>query len=136
VKILKHILLSLSLNDLKFSNPEEKNNVLISTTFENALEILNNRYSHIVEKMVAVGGTSVYQMSLSSSCFKRLYLTRVFGSFECDVFLEPAEFLNGLIKVDSTSLGREIQDYGCEYNVMKRDPVNGIEYIFEVYQKA
>jgi len=117
------------------SNPEDYKNILIAKTFESALEILNAEYSHKVEKIIAAGGTNIYKMSFISDCLKKLFLTRVFGSFECDVFLEPEDFLKGFTKVESDSLQQETQAYECEYNVMKRDPVSAIEYIFEVYQK-
>ena len=80
-----------------------------------------------------MGGTSIYKASFESNCFKRLYLTRIFGDFKCDVFLEPANFLDGFTKVESESLLNEMVLYECEYNERKRDSTNGIEYVFEVY---
>ena len=110
---------------------------LVVDTFEAALELLNSsKYRENIEKIISIGGSSVYETSMKASCFKTLYLTRVFGHFECDIFLQPQNFLNNFKKLANSELVEQTNQYKCDYNVQKQDSNTGIEYIFEVYEKV
>lgn len=93
-----------------FSIPEKRRplknriNIIISTTlknltepdtyvvnnFENSLELIRKKQSEI-EGIYIFGGSSVYQKALNSNYACRVYLTKVYENFECDVFLPEFE---------------------------------------------
>ena len=81
--------------------------------------------------MIAVGGTSIYADALKSKLFNRFYLTRIFKDFECDRFIEPKDFFKKMKKIQN--LKYESQLYDCQYNQLQNQ--NGIDFIFEVYEK-
>lgn len=62
-------------------------------------------------------------------------MTRIYGSFECDVFLQPANFLDMFRKLPSEQLVGEEKLFGCRYNADLVEASNGIKYKFEVYEK-
>ena len=67
--------------------------------------------------------------------FRRLYLTRIADWFDCDVCLEPANFLEPFRKLQSDELADEESLYGVKYNVDLVQAGNGVKYRFEAYEK-
>lgn len=129
----KSCLIVIISKSLKVSDLE---NCLVVDSFELALEVLNSpKYIELTEKIIAVGGSNIYETSFKATCLKRLYLTRVFGDFDCDVFIQPEDFLNNFKKLTNNELIKETSVYRCDYNKIRRDSDTGIEYIFEVYEK-
>lgn len=86
--------------------------------------------------MYAIGGSSIYReaLSLPSNILDRIYLTRVYSTdTQCDVFMEPANFLDSFEKLTTDSLAGNI--YEAQFNVTIQEPANDLEYVFEVYKK-
>jgi dihydrofolate reductase len=97
---------------------------------------LTTKYASKIETIYAIGGSSIYRETLTypSDILHRIYLTRVFSSdSQCDVFLEPANFLESFEKLTSETTKENIFD--AEFNVIHNDPSNNLEYVFEVYEK-
>lgn len=105
-------------------------------SFEDAVDLLRTKYSDKVETIYAIGGASVYARALecSSDFLDKIYLTRVYSSeTECDVFLQPENFLDSFEKL--TDVNELNEHFDTEFNAMLAEPANNLEYIFEVYQK-
>ena len=105
-------------------------------SFDEAVNVLTSKYENKIETMYAIGGSSIYREALTypSDMLHRIYLTRVFSSdTQCDVFLEPANFLESFEKIMHNTLNENIFD--AEFNVPHKDPANNLEYVFEVYEK-
>lgn len=103
-------------------------------SFEEAIDLLTNKYADKIETIYAIGGSSVYQKALECSAgfLDKIYLTRVYSDdTECDVFLEPANYLDSFDKIND--FGDNI--YEAEFNTLIKEPGNNLEYCFEVYQK-
>ena len=72
-------------------------------SFDEAVNVLTSKYENKIETMYAIGGSSIYREALTypSDMLHRIYLTRVFSSdTQCDVFLEPANFLESFEKIN------------------------------------
>ena len=76
----------------------------VCKSVDEAVELIQNEYSNRVESIYAIGGVEIYRSSMQSPHFKRFYLTRIMELFECDVFLQPQNFLDSLQKIASRLL--------------------------------
>lgn len=124
-------------SNINFKNPSDADHVLVAPSITAALSIVNNQHADSVEKVIAIGGCGIYKEVFGQSDFKRLYLTRIFKSFDCDTFLKPNNFLSKLQRVEGTEeLSNESLRYNCDYNVIKKDESSGIEFIFEIYNNV
>lgn len=65
---------------------------------------------------------------------RRLYLTRIFDSFDCDVFLEPENFLDNFRPLNQTELTEAEHLYKVKYNRDFIQASNGVKYRFEAYE--
>ncbi|CAG9830421.1 unnamed protein product [Diabrotica balteata] len=74
------------------------------------------------ESVWVIGGSSVYQETMKSENFYRLYLTRILKDFECDTFFP--ELPKDLEKVTDPAVPEEKQSE------------NNIDYTFNVYQNT
>ena len=117
---------------MNFKEKTDADHVLVAKSINSALDSVNNRDN--IEKVIAVGGSGIYKEFFSRTDFKRLYLTRIFKTFNCDTFLKPDNFLSGLKRVECPDeLRKESIKYNCDYNVIKKDEASGVEFIFEIY---
>ena len=112
-------------------------NALRFSSIDEAIDEISNKFGEEIETLIAVGGTQIYKESFKSKYFHRLYLTRIFGSFVCDTYLEPENFLDNMSKLSIDELKSEQLIYECDYNLIKNNSDNNsnIEYIFEIYEK-
>ena len=110
-------------------------------SFDEAIQTLTSKYSNQIETIFAIGGCSIYKQALEypAGFLDKIYLTRVFSSDEslkCDVFLEPANFLDNFNKLTKTTDLVENNIYDADtFNIMHKEPANNLEYVFEVYEK-
>ncbi|GFO41721.1 dihydrofolate reductase-like [Plakobranchus ocellatus] len=93
-------------------------------TFDEAIELLQTGPgAEDIESIYILGGRRNYEHSVSDPRCTRLYLTTVYKDFDCDIFFP--EYEHAFKKISHP----EIQDH------IRKDPTNGIEYRFEVYEK-
>ena len=109
----------------------DPNRIFVTESFQEAVDLLLNNYSHLLNSIIAIGGTKIYGEAIRSPNFHRFYLTRIFSHFECDTFIKPNDLLL-LKRLNREHLGRETQVYQCQYNVPLTNN-NGIDFVFEVY---
>ncbi|XP_046543781.1 dihydrofolate reductase-like [Haliotis rubra] len=74
-----------------------------------------------IEAVWVMGGTRVYENAINHPLCKRLYLTRVFGNFDADVFFP--EFETKFQKISDLNVDGEPRED------------NGVRYQFEVYER-
>ncbi|XP_020284523.1 dihydrofolate reductase [Pseudomyrmex gracilis] len=94
--------------------------VITCKSLLHAFEIIAKMQNQI-ERVWVIGGSSVYKSAMESPHFKRLYLTRIKKEFECDTFFPPIP--NDLVLVRDPAVPQGIQEE------------NGIEFIYEVYER-
>lgn len=121
--------------EIKTFDQNDADQVLICRSVDEAIKLVKEKYSDLIETIYSIGGTNIYRVSIESNEFERFYLTRVLENFECDVYMEPENFLSFFRKLDSSELEEEEKLYDCEYNKLITEPSNGVRYIFEVYEK-
>lgn len=127
----------MSLDELKLKPNANRSLVLIFASIREAIEHVSTRLPALVEDIFFLGGNQIYQDAVKLPSFNRFYLTRVYGNFHCDVFLQPAAFLNVNFKLLSDrELDCERQLYKCEYNTLLTDSRTGVKFKFECYQKS
>jgi dihydrofolate reductase len=94
----------MSLDELKNElNMAELEQTVVCRSLEEAIQKIKTDYKTIVETIYAIGGVEIYRSAIQSPTFKRFYLTRILESYECDVFLQPDNFLDNLTKQESKS---------------------------------
>ncbi|XP_067938869.1 uncharacterized protein [Watersipora subatra] len=90
-------------------------------TFKMALELTSLEEFH-VEEVFVIGGSSVYQEAFNYPYLHRIYLTRLYNSMECDVFLPTMELSQfKRVQLDGVPAGLQTE--------------NDINYEFQVYQR-
>jgi len=69
-----------------------------SSTFFNAM--LTADIDEDIERSFVIGGAEAYKLALPYA--RRIYVTRVFGNYDCDVFFPniPSEFVQELVEPD------------------------------------
>ena len=127
-------------SDIASSDTTPIQPVEVCGSLDEAKRLIYAKYAHRVESMYSLGGGELYGRAALSPDFHRFYLTRVFGPVECDVFIEPVDFLAGFRRVHEHELAQEAALYQCEYNKLKKHTTTDssstpLEYIFEVYEK-
>ncbi|XP_076632707.1 dihydrofolate reductase [Colletes latitarsis] len=94
----------------------------VCNSIPHALEIISQPpLKDQVENIWVIGGSSVYKAAMESPNFHRLYLTRIKKHFVCDTFF-PQIPNNFVLK----------QDENIPLGVQEE---NGIEFVYEVYEK-
>ena len=127
---------TIKIEDLKSFQSKENKGFEIVKSMKEALNVIYNKYSNIVESIYSIGGTRIYEESLNFDNFNIYYITRIFGNFQCDTFLTPTNLIEKLEKIDSKDLIKQEQLYKIKYNTVLTDPNNkNIKYIFEAYKK-
>ena len=122
-------------SEINFNDADDAEKVFVVDSIETGVSLVQNNLSHLVESIISVGGTEIYRLCMESPLFDKFYLTRVFGKFDCDVFIKPENFLKKFEKLNDDELKEDAELYKCDYNTVKIDPTNQIEFIFEVYAK-
>lgn len=111
-------------------------NVRAVGSFEEGVALINEQFSDRVEKIIVSGGSQVYRQGFEHPAFSRLYLTRVFGQLApCDTFLEPEDFLARFRRLSAEELAEEGRRLQCHFNEKRTEATNGLQYVFEVYEK-
>lgn len=102
-------------------------------SFDEAINLVLTKYATRVESIFAIGGAQIYKHALTYpyGFLNKLYLTRVYSDTDCDVFLEPKEFLQTFEKL--TNVDANIYDE--QFNKIFHDDTYNLEYCFEVYEK-
>ncbi len=91
-------------------------NICKYSSFESAIEKLSKRED--VEDIFIIWGAQIYNLALENKNLEKLYLTRVDGDFDCDVFLD----------IDFNQFEEEsIWEW--------RETKKGVKFRFEVYVK-
>jgi dihydrofolate reductase len=126
---------TMKLSDVKCKKVNHTSSVLICESIEAAKKLIEEKYSNKIESIWCLGGSSLYSESFNSKDFNKLFLTRVFGDIDCDVFIKPSNFLDNFTRLENSQINEETKLYKCEYNLLKKDPKNSLEYIFEIYVK-
>jgi len=102
---------------LSRSSVKNNNNefVIYSNSIDNLLYELNNKKN--IENIFIIWWATIYKQFLLNNFLKRIYITRVFWDFWCDVFFDwiPSNFK----RVDKTEIFEE----------------NWIKFCFEIYDK-
>lgn len=91
-------------------------NICKYSSFENAIEKLSNRED--VENIFIIGWAEIYNLALECNALETLYLTRVEGDYDCDVFMDI-----DFTKFEEASI--------WEWQESKK----GIKFRFEVYKR-
>ena len=118
-------------------NPENNNMIIICRCWDEIFDLINNKYKNKIETIYVLGGAIVYEDAIKFKNFNKFYITRIFKHFDCDVMIKPKDFLNiNFNKIeDKNILEEKGKLFNIEYNVVKKDPLSNIEYIFEIYLK-
>ena len=116
-------------------NPENNNMIILCRGWEEIFDLINNKYKNLIETIYALGGTRVYEDVIKFKNFNKFYITRIFKHFDCDLMIKPKDFfvLNFNKIEDKNILKEKEKIFDVEYNVVKKDPLSKIEYIFEIY---
>ncbi|XP_041356335.1 dihydrofolate reductase-like [Gigantopelta aegis] len=92
----------------------------VCSTFDLAIEYLTTpSVVEKIERIWVMGGSQNYQIAVNHKACNRLYLTRIFGDFEADVFFPEFE--------------EKFRKISCSDAHIYED--NGVQYCFEVYKK-
>lgn len=113
----------------------EKPNILLFTSFDEAINSLVNDHKNTIESIYAIGGSMIYKKALEypSGFLHRIYLTRVFSDIECDTFMQPENFLDSFTKLENPICDTE--NLNVEFNKIQIEPSNNLKYVFEIYEK-
>jgi dihydrofolate reductase len=65
--------------------------VLLARSFEDSLARISKYSERAVESIFVIGGARLYEEAFTHPRCVCVYLTRIQGSFECDVFIPPLE---------------------------------------------
>ena len=92
--------------------------ILSAVDFPQALTILSEeRNQKLIENVFVIGGAEVFKEALNNPCCRKIYLTQISASFDCDVFFP--ELKGGFTKEPCEIFAEE----------------NSIKYSFEIYAR-
>ena len=86
----------------------------LASSLSDALKICESELA--IDQTFVIGGAELYKNSISDSSLDRLYLTEVYGSYDCDKFFPPYADRFKLISTSDTQFE------------------NGIEYSFKIFE--
>merc|ERR1712168_872866 len=93
-------------------------NVLLCRSLDECMHMMSTEhYMEQIESLYVIGGSSVYNVAMSSSYCQRIYLTEVEESYECDTFFP--QFDKGLYKevvVDGVNQDQQ-EEAGIKYRL-------------------
>ena len=118
-------------------NPENDNKIIVCHNWQEIFDLINNKYKNIIETIYALGGSFIYNDAVKFKNFNKFYITRIFKHFDCDVFIKTKNFLSDEFnKIEDENIIKEKENlYNIKYNIIRKDPISNIEYIFEIYSK-
>jgi dihydrofolate reductase len=69
--------------------------VLRASSLDNALEVVSNKQDMNIMDVFVIGGAQVFAEAIAHPLCKKIYLTRIYGRFDCDVFFPviPLKFV-------------------------------------------
>lgn len=107
------------------SQSDYPDGVILCSSLPEAMKLLNQKYSDIIENVWIVGGSQVYREAMDSPLCHRIYFTEIRAKFDCDTFF-PAIDANRFQRVpnDDNDVPSEIQEE------------KGIQYEYQIYQKV
>ena len=118
-------------------NPENDDTIIICNNWEQIFNLIKNKYKNKIETIYVLGGAKIYESAIKFDNFNKFYITRIFKHFNCDAIIKPKNFLSLNFKriEDKTILKEKENLFNIEYNIIKKDKNQDIEYIFEIYEK-
>ncbi|XP_071587445.1 dihydrofolate reductase isoform X1 [Heliangelus exortis] len=97
----------------------------LSKSLDDALALLDSpELKNKVDMIWIVGGTSVYKAAMEKPLNHRLFVTRILQEFESDAFFPEIDYKDYKLLTEYPGVPADIQEE------------NGIQYKFEVYEKA
>ncbi|XP_014745453.1 PREDICTED: dihydrofolate reductase isoform X2 [Sturnus vulgaris] len=97
----------------------------LSKSLDDALALLDSpELKSKVDMVWIVGGTSVYKAAMEKPIHHRLFVTRILKEFESDTFFPEIDHKDYKLLTEYPGVPADIQEE------------NGIQYKFEVYEKA
>ncbi|XP_027736729.1 dihydrofolate reductase [Myiozetetes cayanensis] len=97
----------------------------LSKSLDDALALLDSpELKSKVDMVWIVGGTSVYKAAMEKPIHHRLFVTRILKEFESDTFFPEINYKDYRLLTEYPGVPADIQEE------------NGIQYKFEVYEKA
>ncbi|XP_074935706.1 dihydrofolate reductase isoform X1 [Phalacrocorax aristotelis] len=97
----------------------------LSKSLDDALALLDSpELKSKVDMVWIVGGTSVYKAAMEKPINHRLFVTRILQEFESDTFFPEIDYKDYKLITEYPGVPADIQEE------------NGIQYKFEVYEKA
>ncbi|KAM4638533.1 dihydrofolate reductase isoform 1-T1 [Amazona ochrocephala] len=97
----------------------------VSKSLDDALLLLDSpELKSKVDMVWIVGGTSVYKAAMEKPINHRLFVTRILQEFESDTFFPEINYKDYKLLTEYPGVPADIQEE------------NGIQYRFEVYEKA
>ncbi|GAB0183399.1 dihydrofolate reductase [Grus japonensis] len=97
----------------------------LSKSLDDALALLDSpELNNKVDMVWIVGGTSVYKAAMEKQINHRLFVTRILQEFESDTFFPEIDYKDYKLLTEYPGVPADIQEE------------NGIQYKFEVYEKA
>lgn len=101
------------------------------SSFESALQAISNRKD--IARLFVIGGAEIYRAALEEKETKRILLTNVLTDFECDTFF-PARLDDSNSEWKKAT--KDDQDLWIGENVPDGvQEENGVQYIFEMYER-
>lgn len=95
---------------LSRSSYKSEHHVIVSASFEEALAVASR-------EIIVIGGAEIYKIATAFEGCDKIYLTKIKGKFDCDVFFHiPKKF-------------------PCIYETIWLNSVSGNEFCFSIYQK-
>ena len=118
--------------ELNLDNQIDGNSLFVVSSYSDAIDHILNNHSNQVENIFVLGGSSIYKSSFEYKRLDRLYLTHIYKDFECDVFLQPENFLDSFEKIENF---KDFNVEGFEIDKLITEPTNNIQYRFLVYSR-
>lgn len=113
---------SVDVSGLKDSDKFAKDSLFVAKSYPESIEFIEKNLAEQVENVFVCGGSDIYRESFAYPKFDYLFLTHVYGNFECDTFLQPENFLQffetaeDVKQIDSYRIGEIYTDDKCNVN--------------------
>lgn len=123
---------TLTKETINLHNQIDPNKVHICKTFDSAVAYTYDNLSNEIENIYVIGGSEIYRSAFQHKNLDHLYLTHVYKHFECDVFLQPENFLESFDKIENF---HDFSVEGYEIDKLLVDPDSQVSYRFVVYRR-
>ncbi|KAJ3648422.1 hypothetical protein Zmor_020227 [Zophobas morio] len=91
------------------------------TSLQEVLDTLGGeKFQDQYENVWVIGGSYIYEETMKSKFFHRLYLTKIMKHFDCDTFFPKMK--DNLVKISDSRVPEGIQEE------------NGIQFVYNVYE--